>query len=124
MGRFISILCKVDTIKTRIKNLEKKLSAEELDKVMYAKANELYRFMVDNTPVNSRYTRKGVNTRDSWVIKKNTNASYSVRNYKKQMLWLEEGTKSPILPVRAKILYIPLNQRGYDSSSKFNRYDV
>lgn len=114
MGRFISILSNTSVIKKKTASLRHKLSASQLDAVMKAKAEEIRTFMVANTPV-GKFNRGGTNTRDSWVIRKNAEASYSVRNYKKTMLFLEYGTKTPIVPVSAKRLYIPLTQAGYDS---------
>lgn len=115
MGKFISILCNTSVIKARTASLRNKITPEQLDGVMSSKAQEIKSFMVANTPVGKFRRGAGPNTRDSWLIRKNAAASYSVRNYKKQMLWLEEGTISPITPVRARLLYIPLSQSGYDS---------
>ena len=116
-GKFISIKCSVAEIKKRTATLRSKITPEQLDAVMKAKAEEIKAFMVTNTPV-GKIQRKGGPTRDGWVIRQNQVASYSVRNYKKTMLYLEMGTKSPIVPKAGNVrglLYIPLTQAGYDS---------
>lgn len=116
-GKFISIKCSVAEIKKKTATLRSKITPEQLDAVMKAKAEEIKAFMVANTPVGS-IQRKGGPTRDGWIIRQNKVASYSVRNYKKTMLYLEMGTKSPIVPKSSNFkgfLYIPLTQAGYDS---------
>lgn len=116
-GKFISIKCSTAEIKKKTATLRSKISPEQLDAVMRAKAEQIKTFMVANTPV-GKIQRKGGPTRDGWVIKQNKLASYSVRNYKKTMLYLEMGTQSPIVPKAGNargLLYIPLTQAGYDS---------
>jgi hypothetical protein len=123
-GKFITILCNTDAIKKKTATLRSKLNPAQFDSVMRAKAEEIKTYMYTNTPV-GKISRKGGPTREGWIIRQNKVASYSVRNYKKTMLYLELGTKSPIVPKASNprgLLYIPLTQAGYDSYMKNRAY--
>lgn len=105
-------------IKSKMSKLALGLSAQKVDAVTKARAEEMQKDFKEQTPV--RWTGK---TRNSWVLIHNKTGSWSVRNYKTAMKYLLRGTSSHGPSTKPR-MFIPLNARAaeaYRARAAYNK---